>query len=50
MVAASLKERPCPEPDMRLSQLGISDKNFNAVFDQLNRQLVKTRAIAKVLI
>lgn len=50
MVSASLKERPCPEADMRLSQLGISEKNFNDVCEQLNRQLVKTRAIAKVLI
>ncbi len=50
MVSASLKERPCPEPDFGLSRLGISDENFNDVFAQLNGQLVKTRAIAKVLI
>jgi HD-like signal output (HDOD) protein len=50
MVSAVLKEEPCPEPDSRLSVLGITEENFNAAYTQLNQQLVKTRAIAKVLI
>ena len=50
MVSAVLKEEPCPEPDSRLSVLGIEEENFNTAFAQLNKQLVKTRAIAKVLI
>jgi len=50
LVSAVLKEAPCPEPDVRLSSLGITEENFADVFEQLTGQLVKTRAIAKVLI
>jgi hypothetical protein len=50
MVSALLKEEPCPEPDSRLSVLGITEENFKTAFAQLDQQLVKTRAIAKVLI
>jgi HD-like signal output (HDOD) protein len=50
LVSAVLKEEPCPEQDVRLSGLGIAEENLAAVFEQLNGQLVKTQAIAKVLI
>ncbi len=50
LVAAVLKQESCPGQDARLSSLGITGENLNAVFEQLNGQLVKTRDIAKVLI
>ena len=50
LVSAVLKDESCPEPDIRLSGLGITEKDLANVFEQLNGQLVKTRAIAKVLI
>ena len=50
LVSAILKEEPCPEQDVRLSKLEIAEENLEGVFEQLNGQLVKTRAIAKVLI
>ena len=50
LVSAVFKEEPCPEPDNHLSVLGITEENLETVFAQLNEQLVKTRAIAKVLI
>ncbi len=49
LVSATLKEESCPEQDDRLSRLAIAGENFNDVFDQLNGQLEKFRAIAKVL-
>ena len=50
LVAAILKQEPCPGQDIRLSRLGIAEENLNQVFEQLKHQLVKTRDIAKVLI
>jgi HD-like signal output (HDOD) protein len=50
MVAALLKEEPCPEQDTRMSVLGITQEKVNTVFEQLSGQLAKTRDIAKVLI
>jgi len=50
LVAAVLKEAPCPEPDVRLLRLGITEENLSNLFEQLKEQLAKTRAIAKVLI
>ena len=50
LVSAILKEGPCPEPDLRLPSLGITEDNFKDVFEQLNEQIGKTRAIAKVLV
>jgi len=50
LVSAVLKDESCPEPDIRLSGLGIKEENFTDVFEQLNGHLVKIRAIAKVLI
>ncbi|MCP4387331.1 MAG: HDOD domain-containing protein [Gammaproteobacteria bacterium] len=50
LVAAILKQEPCPGQDIRLSRLGITEENLNKVFEQLKGQLVKTRDIAKVLI
>jgi HD-like signal output (HDOD) protein len=50
LVSAVLKEEPCPDQDIRLSSLGITEENLSNVFAQLNELLVKTRAIAKVLI
>jgi HD-like signal output (HDOD) protein len=50
LVSAVLKDETCPEPDIRLSGLGITEEDLAKVFEQLNGQLVKTRAIAKVLV
>jgi len=50
LVSAIFKQESCPEPDLRLSGLGITEVNFQDLFEQLNGQLVKTQAIAKVLI
>lgn len=50
LVSAVLKQEPCPAQDIRLSSLGITGENLNAVFEQVNGQLVRTRDIAKVLI
>lgn len=50
VVSAVLKKESCPEQDVRLSGLGIAEENLAAVFEQLNGQLVKTQAIAKILI
>lgn len=50
LVSAVLQEAPCPEPDLRQSNLGITEENFADVFVQLTGQLVKTRAMARVLI
>ena len=49
LVSAVLKEAPCPMPDVRMSGLGITEENLSNVFEQINGQLAKTRAIAKVL-
>ena len=50
LVSAVFKQESCLEQDARLSSLGITVENLNAVFEQLTGQLVKTRDIAKVLI
>ncbi len=50
LVSAVLKQESCPAQDPRLPRLGISPENLNAVFEQVNAQLDKTRNIAKVLI
>lgn len=50
LVSAVLKGAPCPGADVRLSSLGITGENFTDVFAQLDGQLEKIRAIAKVLI
>jgi len=50
LVSAVLKEDSCPAPDIRLASLGITEEKFADVFEQLNEQLVKTRAMAKVLV
>ena len=50
LVSAILREESCIEPDNRLSRLGITGENFEAVYNQLTGQLAKTRQIAKVLI
>lgn len=50
LVSAVLKEAPCPAPDLRQPKLGITEENIARVFEQLTGQLVKTRAIARVLI
>ncbi|MCP4187802.1 MAG: hypothetical protein GY763_09415 [Gammaproteobacteria bacterium] len=49
LVSAILNEESCPEPDIRSSKLGITEGNFNDVFEQLKGKVVKTSAIAKVL-
>jgi len=38
-----------PEPDIRLSKLGISMEDFESIYTKLSGQLDKTRAIAKEL-
>jgi len=50
LVLATLQGESCPEPDIRLSILGITEEKFTTVFEQLSQQLEKTRTIAKVLI
>ena len=50
LVSAILREESCPEQDIRLKTLGISMENLVQVFDHMNQQLEKTRAVAKVLI
>ena len=50
LVTAVLKGAPCPDPDVRLTNLGITGESFIHVFSQLDGQLEKIRAIAKVLI
>ena len=50
LASASLKEETSPEPDIRLSNLGITEDNISDVFEQLNKQKTKIRAIAKVFI
>lgn len=50
LVSAILKEEPCPLIDTRLTNLGITEEKLTRVFDQLNEQLVKVRAMARVLI
>ncbi|MFT5505737.1 MAG: HD-like signal output (HDOD) protein [Gammaproteobacteria bacterium] len=50
MVSASFKKSPCPESDIRLLCSGITEKDFNEVYQQLNRQVSKTQAMAKILI
>lgn len=50
LVSATLKDRPCPEPDFRLQALKIAEKDFYDVFEQLKEQIQKIQAIAKILI
>lgn len=50
LVSAVLQETPCPDKDLRLSSLGITEEDIAKVFAQLTALLVKTRDIAKVLI
>jgi HD-like signal output (HDOD) protein len=50
LVSAVLKEESCPDPDNRLTGLGIENESFAGVFEQLRGQMAKVRAIAKVLI
>ena len=50
LVSSILQEAPCPDQDVRLSGLGISEEKLSKVFEQLTALLIDTRAIAKVLI
>jgi HD-like signal output (HDOD) protein len=50
LVSAVLQGAPCPDKDIRLSSLGITEENLSKVFEQLKALLVTTRVIAKVLI
>lgn len=50
MVSAVLKQAPCPEQDVCLSDPGLTQHQLTRVFDEVSEQLVKTQIIAKLLI